>query len=85
MPLHRERERRRVAHAKGFDHAVRRARLDLEIVAQRLHALRVQRIHLQALVARELAQLPAGRERHFVGRAVLLIERRLHVFLVVIR
>ena len=56
MPLHRERESRRRLHAEGLDEPIHRPRLDGEIRAQPVDALPVQRVHADAVRARERLQ-----------------------------
>src|SRR5262245_5122033 len=65
VPLHRQRERRRIAHAEGFDQAVRRLRLDLQVTPQRLHALRVQRVDVQSIAAGQAMQQAAANQLDF--------------------
>src|SRR5689334_8504565 len=74
MPLHGERETRRVAHAERFDHAIGRAGFDDEAVGEPIDALPVQRIHANTIRAGEAAQHAAIFEDHVVCRSVLHVE-----------
>src|SRR5262245_43317303 len=84
VPLHGEREARRGFHAEGLDQPIGRARLDREVGPQPVDALPVQRIHLDALLARELPQQRAGFQQHVVRRSVLHVERLALVLAVII-
>ena len=74
-----------VCTRKASTSAVRRARLDRRgRGAERSHALRVQRIHLDAVAAREPAQHAAPAQLDLVRRAVLHVERLLRVLAMVV-
>src|SRR6516225_4777955 len=68
MPLHRKCETARGRHTERLDHAVGRARLDGEPLAEALDALAVERVDTNALARGQRAQHPARLEGHLVSR-----------------